>query len=572
MAKIGSGVPAGGNAARPAGQDPYSRIQAPLDRSESATGVSWFSAIREVAGPLSRSWFDSYPQMSLREHLESIAESDPLARLALDFFDEDGDHNVDLDEIQVVPDVLRGVSGLGEPRALPDSSITQSVLDYLASRSVSGYDVSVITAGGVLVDLEKPRSWFGPWQTEFGSRCFVRLEAYSGEDGKEWCYVHTNLVVATRKPLGLGRMMAEHVSIPRSVLSQLFVAETPFPSQMMNMGRNIAHEGVPENLWPRPVISVDEHILVTYPEGEADTAGNLRHQMYSFPLVLRAGFAVSSDAVDHLDALIPQIVGSCVDLATIAEDGFRNYRGPEFPASFDHVYGSESAYQEDQPFYNGLAPREGLSAAGYARWIPETLIGDLVIATQEALVEAHGSHDAARKRDLLDWIIYEGAGPGVASAINSVCYSYLMPAADFVQAEHLLNIAIDMDVMYESTNALANLGQLKHSTGDLEEAQEILRRAIDRFDRYAEAEASYHLGLVLLDSGDAAGAIQAFERGARGEGPSDFEQEYAEKCAQELEKLGYAQSSSTDSARYCHQCGQALAQGAKFCQSCGTKL
>jgi hypothetical protein len=532
MVKIGSD---GGSAIEPERsrglsgfklRDPFADITKPLDRSAGAPGVSFFTAVRALAGGLSVDWFSQYESVGLGEYMDQAAQEDSFAGLARDLISK---HHPGWMGDPVYPQILAGASGLGEFVPISQSPLGKKILEFMAGRGVSGMAVPAFAIGGKIGTLgsEDAMTWMGPWVTEFGTRVFVRLEIRRDTRGVEWCYVHTNLAVATRMPLGLGHGMSKYVAVARGIIQQLFVAESPFPSSMASMSRSMAYPDVPSGAFPLPLASVDDFNIATYVIGDSETPGNISTDTNSFPKVLRAGFAVSAESEKYFDVILPHIVDACARLATITEDGFRNYRDPGAEASFDYFYGSEYVYFDNDGFYPGITASEGVRAGGYSRWIPETMLGGLINATNDAWL---AYHQGGKSRDILEWIFSEGAGQSVPAAINTLAFSHLMPEGDLGAAATILGVAIDMDIVNESTNALANLGQVKFAQGHIDEAKEKLRMALDRSDKFAEAEACFHLGTIFAGEGDSVSARQYWERGARAREIGPDQEEFAQKC------------------------------------------
>lgn len=565
MVKIGSNSGGlGSNRERPdAGtpMDPFRAIASPLNRTPEASGVSWFSAGRAVANELALAWFGQYESVSLGEYIDSFADEDPVAKVAKDFFP-----NPDWLSDRVIPSILAGASSLGEFVPFGASTLGPRIVEFLNDRGITGWNF-YFTTGGELLDGSEEKIaviWQGAWATEFGSRAVNRFEIYRDSAGAEWCYVYTNVAVATRKPLGLGNAMSRYVAVARQLLNHLFIAETPVPSSIMSIGRGIAYPEVPGHFLPHPFVSVDDYAIVTGVTGE--------HHWPVAPQVIKAGFAFSSEAEEFFNVIIPTVVDATTNLSTIAEDGFRNYRTPGCDIPYDYSYGSEYVYWDDQGVYPGVVTSEAISTAGYSRFIPEVFLGPLIEATDRALFNALDSTDETMKRSLLEWVVLEGAGQHVAAAINDLCFGYLMSENDWEAASILLNIAIDLDVPNQSTNALANLGQVQFAMGDSEGAKETLQKALDRPDKYSEGEACYHLGLIFSEEGDEVSARSYLERGAQAEGA--FNEEFAAKCREKLGAVGLGTNSTTEAPthKFCGQCGAGRVDGARFCGECGGKF
>lgn len=557
-------IPGSASSGLGGGLDPFEGIENPLNRAPNASGVSWFSANRAVATALAASWFGGHGQATLGEYLDSQAEHDRAAAAVKTHLARNHSHW--LDE-PVVPSVLAGSQSLGEFVLLSESALGAKVLQVLSERGLNGMSIPVMALGGSIGEIENVEgaavSWVGPWATEFGSRAFNRCEIYRDEAGTEWCYVFTNLAVATRKPDSMGEAFCRYSSIPRSVLAQLFIAETPLPSSIMSMGRGLAYPDVPEEFYPKPLVSIEDFAVVTYVEGEADQRGQIHHEFVSMPFVVRAGFAFSADAEPYLEAIMTRVFDSVTNLSSIAEDGFRNFRGPEAETPYDFAFGSEYVLEETG-LLPGTVPEEGKTTAGWSRFVPEMFLGSLIAATDRAYLAAQHSSGNQEKRALLEWMVSEGAGRSVSAAINTLCYVFLMPEKDWAVAETLLNIAINLDHQDEATNALCNLGQVKYAQGEIEAAEELLKKALDRRDQYAEAEACFHLGVIFEEKGDHSSATTYWERGARvvGTDPGGF----AAQCSQKL----HGQVSHRP--QFCTQCGQGLGADSKFCGKCGSQI
>jgi len=542
---------------QPTVRDPFASISRPLRDDGDAPGASWFTATREVAQALALDWFSQYETATLRDYLESRASDDQLAGLTLKWT-SDGKLGHDLDAIRIIPDVLEGPDGLGELVAFDESALGQKVRAYMSLNGTLGSETTVVPLGGMLSDTGKLMSWYGPWETEFGSRAFIRFEIRRDSSGTEWCFVHTNVAVATRKPLGYARMVSENIKVPWLMPSQLFVAETPFPSTIASMSRSSAYPDIPEELWPRPLVSVDSPGLVTFVSGTDSHRGTIKETVASFPSVIRAGFAFSDKAADYLDTLVSSLATATTNLATIAEDGFRNYRNPNYPASFDHTYGSEYVLFVDGP------EAEGRQTEGYSRWVPETLLGDLVRSTNEVAEAVRRTSDLDAFRSLSLWIVDEGAGDSVASTINLMFDKILFPQQWWDDAMHWLDIAVDLDDINEGTRALVNLGRIFIEKEELTFAKERLVEALGRRDGFCESEAIFLLGTIALKESEPEVAKEYFERGARAVG--EAQAEFAEKCRAQLEPA----VDTPQKRAFCSQCGVALSPGVRFCSSCGS--
>ena len=115
----------------------------------------------------------------------------------------------------------------------------------------------------------------------------------------------------------------------------------------------------------------------------------------------------------------------------------------------------------------------------------------------------------------------EGAGAVVGSAINSLVYSYLLPGREFERAEWLLNKAIAMEILHESPNARANLGQVYLAQGRRDDARQVFTEATTGADTFAVSEASYFLGIMAMEDGNRDQARAHFTTGSQSEADDD---------------------------------------------------
>ena len=185
--------------------------------------------------------------------------------------------------------------------------------------------------------------------------------------------------------------------------------------------------------------------------------------------------------------------------------------------------------------------------------------------------------DAEKNWDGLRWIAEYGAGASVAGAVNCLAYGNLMPQRKDEEAIGYLMAAINIDHIDESTNAMANLGQVYLAMGDTDQAEAILLSALDRSDRYAEGEASLVLGKIYLSQQKEDLARSYLER-AVASGDEEFGPD-AQKILDQLSSpanpsgqgLGNVQSTGSKS-KFCADCGaQFVSQDQKFCGGCGAK-
>ena len=495
-------------------RDPFSGLERSLLGDDGVPrGHSWGVFTRAATAGIARSWFQHLATVPLPEWVATHAPTQWMpgheftnptfpteqveARVSQLSWYADG---------VVFPDLVRESSDLGTLTLFSKSTLAPKVLKYFSDQGVSGEEIPILGLGSNIAEIGETTMWLGPWGTEFGTRANIWCEIRTGEDGAESAYFQTNLAVATRAP---AVWLAEVFSVPAQVHGLLYTAETKLPSSIMTMSRSLAWPDVPEDLIPTPFVTFERSGLCCVNLGDA---GNDKVQMdfAGYPVVLTAGYLVPESQDNHFEHILPVVINTLTNLVSIVEDGFRNYRNADTPVPFDHVLGSEYVFFEDEDDVI-----EGESTGGHGRWVPETLLGHLVRASRETYVAAYPMDSGDEQRRLFQWVAHEGAGAVVASAINSLVYSYLMHAREFDYAEWLLKKAIAMEVFNESPNAQANLGQVYLAQGKRNEAREVFEQAASQeFDKFAVSEASYFLGSMAAEDGDPEQARAHYTRGA----------------------------------------------------------
>lgn len=509
----------------PVDSDPFAGIGQELERSDSAPGVSWFTAMRAVAKELAHAWFD-LPDYGSQENWvrselgdEGFSSVDFLYRALPGFADD-----------PVSPSVFAGRQSLGESISLEESSLWKSLGGYLTERGMKGVEFPGLAANGLVIDAGIPFTWVGSWGTEFGTRTLTRIEIRRSPDGKESAYVHTHMAVATRRPKPALLPYSKLGPLAQFALPMMFVAESPLPSAIFSSSRQLAYPDVPPELWPKPLVSVDESIIASFVLPNSANTPTIDLQNQVFPLVASAGFVLTEEHIGpHFPTVVNSVIDTLTNLATVVEDGFRNYRNKETPIPFDSVFGSEYTILGNEE--DGQV--EGVTAGGMSRWIAETHLGSLAGATYERL---HLLTSNAITGDDFDaaayWILDEGAGTGVSQAMNFIVEDHLIPLEDWAMVERLSNTVLGLDTPFEAPRALYNLGFAYVKAGIPDEAKKCLVEAIERPDCTIEAQACLLLGEIATESGLPEEARQWFERGSSV--VSDGQEEFARRCAEKL--------------------------------------
>ena len=479
-------------------------------------GHTWGIFSRAATEGIAQAWWGKFPTVSLNEWIQQQSANTVHA----EFVTNIARRVEGFDSAVVFPTLLRNRDELGEVLYFSDSSLAPKILEYLDHKGVSGMEFPVMGMGSGLLELPKNNRWLGGWGTAFGTRTHIWFEIRKGADGSESCYMYSNLLVSTRVP---SLELAQAYAIPSRAHSLIFTAETLFPSALMTMPRSGSFSDVPEELIPTAFLTIEEFGLAATVLGD-NPNGTIQTDLAGYPLVVSAGYLIPESSLEHLDNIVPAVVATLTNLASIVEDGFRNYRNPTTPVPFDHMFGSELILVD--------WTEEGAFTGGFARWVPETHLGSLVAATRNATSQAESLPEGPEQRELLEWVCNEGAGGIVASAVNALVITYLLPEEDFDQAKFLLDRAIALEMINESTNALAKLGQVQFAQGKPEEAIETFEKALNRGDKFAEAEASFFLGLIAEEEGKTADAQEWWKRGAAAIG--DHHEHHRNLCSNRL--------------------------------------
>jgi tetratricopeptide (TPR) repeat protein len=313
----------------------------------------------------------------------------------------------------------------------------------------------------------------------------------------------------------LGQLSTK-LALPVFLKQLAFMSETPFPStQIMTMSRDLAFSGVPDEARPVPFFTIRNYSEATGFSNLQTSRNSGESNAYEgsiFPQVVQFGWRLSTKSIPHLSQLLPVIVNGCASAMTTVEDGYVNFRSPDFSAPWDDVVGS--------PCSKLLDGNSRTSRAGAPQWIPVTQIGDLLVRTKDMFLESvgdqkQGQPEAAREK--LQRVVEDGAGPFLVHGTNSLIYSHLIPELDqkpdvISDIEYFAKQAADQMMESQSTNAISNLGIAYFQLKDWDSSLNAFLTALDRPDRYAEAEASFFMALIERERGNLEGAEKYVER------------------------------------------------------------
>lgn len=496
-----------------------------------AQGVSrenspWYKQSLRLVEPNSDSWFESFgPKPASELHQAPLAAMRKVAGLL---------SYVAASDLKLVPGLEVSQEDLRSPLEIPDTKLGQEFLRTLEQEQVNvSYKSTWALNHENFEELESKKRIQGQWATDAGTPFAQYLEIHKDQDGNEVAYWFVDLLVTpvhiegvnhfelesdegdgsvmtyTLEPKSGGfsiGQLSTKLALPVFLKQLAFMSETPFPStQIMTMSRDLAFSGVPDDARPAPFFTVKDQSEArgfSKLQTSRNTGESNAYEGSIFPQVVQFGWRLSTKSIPYLEKLLPVIVNGCSSAMTTAEDGYVNFRAPDFSAPWDDVLGNPCARLMDG------ASRQ--SRAGAPQWIPVTQIGDLLVQTKDLYLSSIEEKNTGRleaSREKLVSVVQDGAGPFLVHGINSFIYSHLIPELaqkpDLIsEIEYFANQAADQLMHNETTNAISNLGIAYFKLKDFESSSTAFLTALDKPDRYAEAEASYFMALIEKERGN----------------------------------------------------------------------
>lgn len=486
----------------------------------------WYKQILRLVDPNSDSWFESFGPMSASElHQGPLSVMGKVAGLL---------SYVAKSDLKIVPGFEVSQDELRSPLEIPDTKLGQEFLKAL-ERAQVGFSYKTVWAVNheSFEELEGKKRIHGQWATDAGTPFVQSLEIHKDQEGNEVAYWFVDLLVTpvhiegvnhfefesddddgsvdtyTLEPdsggFSLGQLSTK-LALPVFLKQLAFMSETPFPStQIMTMSRNLAFSGVPEDSRPVPFFAIKDHaeangfssLQTSRNAGETNA-----YEGSIFPQVVKFGWRLSIKAIPYLEKLLPVIINGCSSAMTTTEDGYVNFRSPDFSAPWDDALGNPCAKLMD-----GASRKSRASAP---QWIPVTQIGDLLVQTRDLYLSSiedknSGRHEAYREK--LVRVVEDGVGPYLVHGINSFIYAHLIPELtqkpDLIsEVEYFANQAADQLMEGQSTNAISNLGIAYFKIKDFDSSSNAFLTALNKPDRFAEAEASYFMALIENERGN----------------------------------------------------------------------
>lgn len=580
----------------------------PLEASNgyAAEAFSWGNLALDLVGANSTAWFGGLHPVTPREAIarRGWSVSHPLAATVMPYFFGD-------DPELLLPDLLVDPDELGESVPINASPLGNKLIGVLDELGVHWeFETVQVTGpddenpGAILrVDVNHQLEGVGRWSNGFNTPIIESFRIYRQSDGSEQILWFTDVLAASRAyshmigrevapaddegsyvwvtppeegelPQGL---FAEQLAIPRVAKRAFFLAETPTPStQILGLSRAVAYPEVDEQSYPKPTV---------FYERDSFTQGVTNNDTYMgslFPTVVKMGWRIGDVSAEQLRTIIPVITDGLTKLSTIFEDGYRNFNRADFPAYFDLLLDSAAVLR-----YN-YSPE--VSAAGYSRWIPVSLVGMKVQETVElatAGLEYDEIGNDLEAESALRRVAADGVGIMVSNITNTLAFSYMLPQGEYAYAAQLLDSASRLPAGYQADNAYSNRGIAHYLLEEFDDAERIFRELLELPGNPCAAEANYYLAQICEATGRASEAAN-FRRDCEAAGgyvPFDAETAVTEAetavtdatppnaDAPAPAPAPAAAPVAKPQANFCSQCGSPRANAeALFCVNCGSEL
>lgn len=548
----------------------------------------WVAATSEIVNANATSWFQDLGTKTVQELFERQVAAQQLDHSHSAFFSGRV-------EGTIVPSMEVDLETLGEAQVIENTELGRAVIAELKSRGVTFSFVDSVPLNHFSsLQLEVKDELIGQWDTDFGSPFLHHFKVFKDNDGKETGFWFAHLL-ATAVPLTASNefeidteegyrsytiseeqladgmlsygAVSTKVHLPILLKNIAYLGETPLPgSQLMSLSRDLAFKDVPKPSRPTPTFSIlkDSSFLSHAPANE-ETGEASSYKGQIVPELVVFGWRFGIESLDFVSSFLPTIVDGCTRAVSTVDVGYKFYSAKDSPLNYDSLLSNPCSYLPDFDGSNRLAR---------AQWLPVTELGALVSVCDQKIRRAKqllnsNERDAAWNEYMQ--IVNGGVGWYIASAINSLEYHWHIPAlvdnpAGLVESEYFLKLAISLNVLNESTNALINLGLARMMVGDYESAEKILYGALERPDKFGTAEIQYYRSLICAKQGDRGGQMLLANL------VKDLGGFLSPAYIEEALNLGKTNAPDSMSARpqNCGICGtQFESEEINFCGSCG---
>jgi len=504
-----------------------------LEQSEdfSAEGLSWVSVAKTISQMMAEDWFSDLGLISMADEVGTKLADIQIAELLTPFLNPDS-------PTKIIPGLLRQEADFGRRKKMEDSQLGRLLIEALGQLGVNWHfhAIRADTQGSITEDASGEIG-MASWRSFLGTQVHELFSIYE-KDGQEYCYWHMPMFIANRafEHIAERELLDEHdevlvsvivpeaimngaltygqwstgMYIPRLAQTLFYLCETPFPSSFLSLSRQMAFGELDARQLPVPRLRYRRQAFALGSDSDGEYNGGV------FPAVIDAGWIFSANTISEIMQILQVICDGLVRFSTYVEDGFLNFDDPDFGFAWSPV--TLSACTFDSQYIDGQ------SHVGKPYWFPGSLVGVLAAESSKRLARASDLRKAGNLQEAMEdtvWLAMDGVGFPAASAINTLVFSEISPDPEFVpQLEEMLDAAVRLDVINESTNALSNWGILMFNLGRLDEAILKFNEALRREDQYAEAEASHYLAKIYERNGNQQLAQEYEARCARAGGYS----------------------------------------------------
>jgi hypothetical protein len=491
-------------------------IEAKFTNAEgmSENALRWETLARQITDPLAQDWFSDLEPISVLRAIEPRTVNEGLFQMITPFSakEEPNDENVN----KVIPELIREQSEFGEPLLIKDTYLGKQTMLALERAGITwNYEGDNGSTEGILNETKAVAMWL----SAFGLPVVQSFEIFS-RNGEEFCYWSAPQLIATRAfehiytvdladeedgsnsfiALSSGDPESDnldltfgewstHIYVPILAQSLLYLAETPFPSSMLNLPRHLAFPDLDIQKLPIPRLRIRRNEFVFGAIDNGFKNSRPESDGSHFPMVIDFGWEFNCTETDDILVILNNITNGLVNISTYLEDGFLNHCDSKSSFSWDWALFSACIFNSSYV--------EGESHFGFSYWLPATFAG-AVANTSRVL---HTKLDQASGDDriiLAEELALDGVGYFAVCGINALVFNHLRNIeGDKWFCYEFLDSAVRLDMLNESTNALSIWGIIKFENGELAEAKQKFEAALDRQDRYAEAEASHYLSLIF---------------------------------------------------------------------------
>ncbi|SCX03441.1 hypothetical protein [Candidatus Aquiluna sp. UB-MaderosW2red] len=494
------------------------------EQEPSAENSTWYRQNLVLVDANADAWFELFvpkPASEVHQHRLS-AMGDVAGRLS----------HVAAQDLKMVSKFEIDEAEQGDIQSIPETAIGKEFLRALESEELkASYKTTWAASHESQIEVDNKHRLQGQWVTAAGTPFYQSLEVHINKEGQETAYWFVDLL-ATTVPIdgvdyfevededgkistinldtkaggfSLGQLSTK-LQLPVFMKQLAFMCETPLPgSQLMTLSRDLAFPQIPHEARPVPFFTIKNHAEASgfsRINGSQGAGSSNVFESTIFPQVVQFGWKLTQDSLPFLSQILPLLVNGCTAAATTVEDGYVNFRDPNFTAPWDDALGNPCA-----KLVEGASRSSRVAAP---QWIPVTQVGGLMDQTRQLLVEVgeflNVENDVGAREKLVQ-LVRDGAGPFLVHGINTYIYRFLIPELSqnpelIREIEYFAHQAVDQRMLNQSTNALSNLGVAYYILGELDSSSKAFTSALAREDKFSDREASFFMSLIEKGRGN----------------------------------------------------------------------